>query len=595
MSKNPLQSARSPRCRPVSSRALRHAGRRGFPGMARKGALRTVLALGAAIGLTVGGPRPADGSQTVDTAAVDAVFAEYDRTDAPGCALGVIRNGEFTYRRGYGMANLEYGIAIASDSIFRIGSTSKQFTAASVAMLARSGAIGLDDPLRKYFPEFPGWADSVTIRQLIHHTSGIRDYLELAMLAGKGDDADYYTDDWVLDLLARQRETNFPPGTQYLYSNSGYLLLAHLIERVTGQNLRAYAQARIFGPLGMGRTHFHNDHTEIVPRRASGYAPRDRGYRISMTTLDMIGDGGVFTSIDELLAWDRNFYHNRLGGGQAFIDELTTPGALADGTPLDYAFALRVDEWRGIRRISHGGSFVGYRADFQRFPTEHLSVAVLCNRADANPTALAGRVAALYLADRLQPPSPRSAPGEPLDLDATELARYAGDFWEADEGFAAEVRVIDGELWAVHSPTRRDRLVPVGPDRFRMVGPPAGVYVQYTMDGDRIVQLERFIDGELRGHFTPFERRQVRTAELAAYAGDYYSPELDVVYRLGVRDGTLVFELDEEPAREITALFGETFETPDFGAFTFERSEDGTVTGFRLQSGRVRNLAFHRQ
>ncbi len=527
---------------------------------------------------------------------VDAVFAAYDRPDSPGCALGVIRDGAFIYRRGYGMANLEYGLPIGPDTVFRIGSTSKQFTAAAVALLAQDGLVDLDESLRRHFPEFPAWADEVTIRQLIHHTSGIRDYLQLAFLAGRGGDADYYTDEWVLNLLARQRETNFPPGNRFLYSNSGYLLLAHLVRRVTGQSLRRFAEERIFGPLGMSGVHFHDDHTAIVPRRATGYAPRGDGYRISMTTLDMVGDGGVFTSVDALLPWDRNFYDDRLGGGDAFVRELTTSGRLRDGiTPVDYAFGLGVDTWRRLERVSHGGSFVGYRAELMRFPGERLSVIVLCNRADANPTRMAEQVAAHLLAGRIEP-VPEAAEDQVLSLSPSELERYAGDFWEPEEAFAAEVRVDEGALWAVHSPTRRDPLVPIGTDRFRMTGLPADVIITYTFDEDgTLAHMSRFIDGEAAGRFTPFRKRQATPAELEAYTGTFYSDELDIRYRLFLQDGLLWFEAGDAAAEELTAQFAETFENPDYGSFTFLRESHGAVSGFLLQSGRVRNLRFSRE
>lgn len=396
----------------------------------------TILALAAAGGLA----KPVGAAPT--EAAVDALFADYDRPDTPGCALGVIRDGDFVYRRGYGQANLEYDLPITSRSVFRTGSVGKQFTAAAIALLDESGDLDLDDPVSRFFPEFPDWADRMTVRQLVLHTSGIRDYLELAFLSGKGDDADYYTDQWVLDLLARQRETNFPPGTEYLYSNSGYLLLAHIVKRVSGQSLREFAAARVFGPLGMQDTHFHDDHREIVPRRASGYAPADAGFRISMTTLDMVGDGGVFTTIDDLLLWDRNFYENRLGGGAAFIERLTTPGRLNDGKVLDYAFGLGVQAYRGLRLVEHGGSFVGYRAASIRFPDERLSTFVLCNRSDAPAPELALKVAELYLAHRLGPPPGPVEAGEvvveepvPQERQVSEtpdMADYAGRYYSEE-------------------------------------------------------------------------------------------------------------------------------------------------------------------
>jgi len=525
---------------------------------------------------------------------IDALFADYGAA-TPGCALGVMRDGEFAYRQGYGMANLEHEIPIASSSVFRIGSTSKQFTAAAVALLAEQGKLRLDDPMARYFPEFPPWADGVTVMNLVNHSSGIRDYLQLTWLQGLVNDADYYSDDYALELLARQRETNFPPGTEYLYSNSGYLLLAHLVERVSGQSLKEYAAANIFGPLGMANSHFHDDHTHIVPGRASGYAPREEGFRISETTLDMVGDGGVYTSVDDLLFWERNFEVNRLGGGDELIDRLTTPGFFSDGRPMDYAFGLTVETYRGLDVVHHGGAFVGYRAIFMRFPTERLAITLLCNRSDAEPEARAFAVADVLLSGRLAPPGVTADSATDFPVEESELGRYVGDFWNEEEGFAAETALEDGKLWAVHSPERRNELKPVGENRFVMLDVPARVVIDFEVEDGRVTGMRRTINGKPRGAFTPFQRRQATPGELRAYAGSYYSPELATWYRFYVDASRLLLKLAEVEPMVLTPMFEETFEHPDWGAFEFERTADGAVGGFRLQSGRVRNLAFERR
>jgi len=244
---------------------------------------------------------------------VDKLFSQWDRKDSPGCALGVIKNGEFIYRRGYGAANLEYEIPITSRSVFRIGSTSKQFTAMCIALLEEEGRLSLDDDIRRYLPEMPERKPCITIRHLLHHTSGIRDYLTLWQLSGSRS-ADFFVDGEVTALLARQRELNFIPGDEWLYSNSGYFLLSQIVKRITGKSMRAYAEEKIFNPLGMSHTHFHNDHNEIIKDRASGYIPEEEGgFKISMTALEMIGDGGIFTSVDDLFYWDRNFTTTALG------------------------------------------------------------------------------------------------------------------------------------------------------------------------------------------------------------------------------------------------------------------------------------------
>ena len=302
-------------------------------------------------------------STDIRTGKVDEIFSTWDRIDSPGCALGVINNGKLIYTRGYGSANLEYGLPITSKSVFRIGSTSKQFTAMCIALLEEEEKLSLDDNIRRYIPEMPVYESAITIRHLLHHTSGIRDYLTLWSIAGSRDD-DFFVDDEVLAMLSRQKELNFAPGDEYLYSNSGYFLLSQIVKRITGKSMREYAEKNIFEPLGMTHTHFHDDHTRIVPKRASGYESTGKNmFRISMTTLDMIGDGGIFTTIEDLLLWDRNFYENKLGkGGPELIEKMQTTGCLNDGTHLDYALGLVVKEHRGLKKVSHGGAFVGYRA-----------------------------------------------------------------------------------------------------------------------------------------------------------------------------------------------------------------------------------------
>jgi len=275
------------------------------------------------------------GLATPDWDAVDEVFAAYDHTDTPGCALGVVQGGELVYARGYGMANLDYGIAITPQSVFRTGSLAKQFTAAAIAIAVRESALSLDDPVRKWIQTLPSYPSDPTIRHMVHHTSGLRDYLTLMSLKGLRDD-DFYTDAEVREAVSRQRELNFTPGAEYLYSNSGYFLLGQVIREAAGMSLREYAQEKIFGPLDMAHSHFHDDHNHIVHNRATGYAPQGDGYRISVTTLDMVGDGGVFTSIEDLVHWVNALDYDGLDDG--LTPMLETRGVLNTGETIPYAF-----------------------------------------------------------------------------------------------------------------------------------------------------------------------------------------------------------------------------------------------------------------
>ncbi len=389
-------------------------------------------------------------------ARVDTLFSDWDRSDSPGCALGVIQDGELIYARGYGMADLEHSIPITPRSVFRIGSTSKQFTALCILLLEEEGKLSLDDDIHRFFPEIPEYPAPVTVRHLIHHTSGVRDYLTLMDLAGKRGD-DFFTDEEVVAMIARQQELNFPPGDQHLYSNSGYFLLSQIVLRITGRSMREYAREKVFEPLGMEHTHFHDDHTEIVPGRASGYSPTGEGFRINMTTLGMIGDGGVFTTIEDLLLWDHHFYGDRVGR-KDLLRKQHTVGILNDGTELAYAAGLTVSTYRGLRMVSHGGSFVGFRADMIRFPEQRFSVICLANLSSVNPSRLARQVADIYLAGEMEP-IPQNRPGErqrpagrameiPETLLLTDdlMTQYQGAYYSRELDVVYELVPEEGEL-----------------------------------------------------------------------------------------------------------------------------------------------------
>ena len=547
--------------------------------------------------LAPGGPVRAADPTAAD---IDAIFADYDGTTSPGCSLGVVRDGELIYTRGYGMANLEYGIALSPRSVFRTASVGKQFTAMAIAILDQQGKLSLDDPLSKYFPEFPAWANDVTIRHLVHHTSGIRDYLTLAWLAGRGDE-EYYSDEYALDLLAGQQHLNFAPGDEHLYSNSGYLLLAHTVKRVTGESLREWAAENIFGVLGMKNSHFHDDHTHIVPFRADGYAPADEGYSISMTILDMVGDGGVYTTVEDFLLWDRNFYDNKLGGGgDELIQLVTTPGQLTSDEEMTYAFGLGVEEYRGLHMIEHGGAFVGFRTDTIRFPEQRLSVVVYCNRADANPSRRSRKVAELYLADVMDPKEdPVAGSSEELDkakVAAAQLESLSGRYWSEERRTDQEVAWSDGKLQLVFSDELRFEMIPLAADRFAVQSPWFDAEVTFKEVANGKLQMSFLIDGakepQLYERFVP---REPSPEDLEVYAGTYFSGELGVSYALDVEDGSLVFRIVRHEAHELEPLFGEVFSNGDYGTFEFQRGSDGVVDGFVLDAGRVRNLEFERQ
>ncbi|KPK88461.1 hypothetical protein AMJ80_11040 [bacterium SM23_31] len=408
------------------------------------------------------------------------MFAQWDKKDTPGAALGIFNDGRIIYARGYGMANLEYNIPITPQSVFRIASVSKQFTAMCIAILAEQGKLSLDDDIRKYVGEMPAYDTPVSIRHLIHHISGVRDYLTLQGLRGMGGGY-FYTPQDVIDLLSHQKELNFKPGDEYLYSNAGYFLLAEIIGRASGLETAEFAEKYIFEPLEMNGTHFHNDRSMIVKNRASGYsAVREGGYRINMTQLEMIGDGGIYTTIEDFFKWDQNFYNNKLGkGAQDLIDMVLTRGKLNNGEEISYAFGLNVGTDRGLKKISHGGSFVGFRSTYIQYPDQKFSVVIFTNNS-ISPGGIAGKIADLYLAEQFTelPPArqerqprqqrtPQARP-EPVALSASQMRDYAGEYYSDELDVTYVISIENDTLVVGYGRVTGSRITAASTDQFRM-------------------------------------------------------------------------------------------------------------------------------
>src|SRR5215469_12544227 len=333
------------------------------------------------------------------TQKVDELFAQYDRPRSPGCSVGI---GKFAYRRSFGEASLELSVPLTSQSVFYMASVSKQFTAASIVLAAEQGFLSLDDDVRKYIPELPDYKMRITLRQMLHQTSGFRDFLDLTDLAGRDISALSFPDE-VLTLIARQKGLNNVPGEEFVYSNSNYFLLGLVVKRATGKSLAEFAAANIFQPLGMRHTFFYDDHTVVVPNRVAAYdAGKDGKFLVDWSTLfDIVGSGGLMSNVDDLLQWDRNFYSNEVGGG-TLAKALETFGLLNNGHQINYGLGLWIGEYRGLRTVEHSGSTFGYRTELLRFPEQRFSVIALCNIANADVEGLARKISDLYLEKQLK-------------------------------------------------------------------------------------------------------------------------------------------------------------------------------------------------
>ncbi|HTM49676.1 MAG TPA: serine hydrolase domain-containing protein [Bryobacteraceae bacterium] len=525
---------------------------------------------------------------------VDKVFAAMDTKASPGCAVAAIKNGRILYARGYGMADLAHDIPIARGTVFNIGSESKQFTAASIVLLAQEGKLSLDDQVRKYLPELPDFGVPITIRQVVHHTSGLRDGFRLLELGGReytepASDAD------ILAVMSRQKDLNFTPGSRFLYNTSGYVLLAEIVKRVSGQSLSEFTTARIFQPLGMKSTHFRDQPTEVVKNIAYGYRPFKNGFRLG-GIYKGVGPTNLMTTVEDLALWDENFYHPRVGG-LSMIEQMLERGKLSSGEPLGMAFGLFVDSYRGLTTVGFSGSDGGYRSNILRFPDRHFTAVCLCNLAAANPVALTQKLAEVYLdrdmAPRVKPED--TLPGgdaATVQLSEAQLRNKVGIYLHPDGIYTRRATLQNGKLRIDTVGETRA----IGENHFRGVNAPADFQFEASRPGGPLRLIETrpgnpkpaVMVFEAAAEFTP------SPGELTDCAGSYRSGELDAVYEMKIQENKLVlYRLKYEPdtlrphTRDLFA--------GNIGKIRFQRDAKGRVVGFTVTTGTVLNLRFHKK
>src|SRR5687768_5283732 len=527
----------------------------------------------------------------------DSVFERFDRTTSPGCALGVYQDGKIQYARGYGMASLEHGVALTPRSVLDVGSISKQFTAMAILMLQQEGKLSLDDPIRKYIPEMPAYADKVTLRRALSQTSGLRDLYVMMAQTGRvfaGDTVD------ALRFITRSAEPNYEPGARYLYTNSGWILAAQIVYRLTGKTLAQFAEERIFGPLGMHDTRYLADAATIIPNGAEGYAPRPGGgFRLARSTYDgaILGAGAVHTTVEDFGRWLNN-YDSATVGGRDILETMTTATTLNDGSPARsgatqaYAVGLSVGTLRGLRVVSHGGSWAGYRGHFLRFPDQRFAVATFCNLTTSGPDSLARKVAGIYLGDRMQPDSATVwttalAAAPRAELPAASLRMLTGVWRNVERGEVRRTRLVGDTLFSIAG--ERTRMVPLEGSRFR-----AGSGTEIRFEGDEPAPSRMLVrtTGETVT-FTRADTAALTPAQLAEYAGNYRNDEVEATHTWKVEKRQLVLYANDRRLGVIEPAYKDGF-TRGGAVIDVQRDARGRIAGFVLESGRVRHLRFTR-
>ena len=523
-------------------------------------------------------------------ARVNRLFARWQTPDSPGCSVGVSRGGATVLERGYGRASLELGVPITPESVFHVASVTKQFTAMSILLLARDGRLSIDDDVRRHLPEWAG-PPGVTIRHLLTHTGGLRDAFLLIEMAAP--ETSRPTHDQLVGLLARQRGLSEEPGRRYVYNNGGYVLLAEIVKRVSGQSLRAFADARIFRPLGMRQSHLHDDVAEIVPKLATGYTRGgDGALRVARQPGGVVGNAGLFTTAGDLLRWQRNFAAPRVGDA-ALVASMETPPALPGGETTVYGLGLQVERHGGRRTVGHGGGDPGASAYVVRYPEHDLAVAVLCNLDGIDSIALARGVADIYLGEATGPRGPAAGEAAPTPSTA-DLAANEGLYRDPTDETLLRIFLRDGTLRGSPAPAP----MAAGPScrsartvsdsrrpRSRWSSPPVRAARERCASS---------ASGRRRPSSSAWRPIRRRPRIWLAWRGTIAARSCRPRYALRVREGTLVADVPGRASIALQPIRPDTFAGSLVGAITFARDRDGHVTGFTVHAYAARGLRFER-
>lgn len=531
------------------------------------------------------------------TKKIDALFKKWDSNGSPGFAVGVVRNDSLIFAKGYGMANLEYNIPIIPETSFHIASVSKQFTAFSIVLLARQGKLNLDDDIHKYLPWFPDLKVKITVRNLLNHTSGIRDQWQLLAIAGTRLH-DVITQDQIIKILGKQQALNFNPGEEWSYSNSGYTILAEIVRAVSGKSLRQFTDSVIFNPLGMKNTHFHDDYTEIVPNRSYSYDRKDdTHFQNSILSYSVAGATSLFTNVDDMSKWVMNFYNHKVGDKQD-IEQLTQKGKLNKGKEQNYALGISVDNYKGHKRYSHDGGDAGYRTSVSVFPDQKMGFIVFSNLGDVDPGGKAAQISDLFIKD-LSPPKNTPKPAvidssRTIFNDTLAIKKFLGSYASDDAirfNFKLNGKKLyleqNGHINQLARGTKDTLVMPKFPDVkfvFTVKSPKETILDEYWPDGYR--RLVRY-----NANAKPTDK------QLLAYTGNYYCPELDCSYQIVLKDHRLLLTNSKYNDSQLS-FYGEDLLINDFwwmSNLKILRNNKDQITGFEVNSGRIKHLLFKKE
>ncbi len=530
-------------------------------------------------------------------AKADEICASW-QSDGPGGVIGIVENGELVFSKAYGLASLEYEIPNITSTVFNIASVSKQFTAYSMVLLEQQGKLSIDDDIRKYLPEIPDFGETITIRHLLNHISGLRNFQNLLGMAGWRE-GESMTNDDLLKYMSLQKELNFPVGSEYLYCNSGFVLVTFIVERITGMSFQEWTKANIFNPLGMTNTEYREDMEAIHQNTATSYAKNEDGtFRQLLKYWTYMGNGNVYTTVDDLAIWVANFENHTLGGPEG-INRLLERGILTNGDTLTYALGIGINKYRGLNRYSHGGSVGGYRSNFAYYPGSKTGFIVMANFSAADAGGKAIQLQDYYLEEKFNVPKSSTPPRyvhltSPIDIDPVAFEMVTGEYLV--EGVTVKIFSEEGNMFA-----HAIGITPVLPlqaasDTSFFVPDAALTFYIRKEAGENPDRLIILRDSDVLGGYK-IDPSLITPENLKQFEGIYYSPELNTEYNFKIKDDKLMsFHQRHTPAQiypmNKDKLRGEAFYLSEIDVV---RWTDGSVKGIQVSNGRVRNLWFEKR
>jgi len=529
---------------------------------------------------------------------IDTLFAQYDRNYTSGCAVGVIKDGRFIYKKSFGMANLDYDIPITSESKFELASVSKQFYAACVALLYLDGKLDLDDDVRKYIPELPDYGKVITIKHLIYHTSGLRDVLDMMLMSGRRSE-DYYHTELGLKLICQQKYLDFIPGEKYSYSSSGYLLLTVIVHRLSGKSMREYAEEYLFKPLGMNSTHFNDNHTDIIKNRVVSYDEDDGVFYNNYQNFVAFAGGNVITNLNDLHKWNNNFDTAAIGG-KKFVELMVSQGCLDNKEKIEYGFGLKHGVHNGTPTIYHGGVMFGFYNHFVRFPAKSLSVIVLANCWNCDAHDLAYEVADIFIPESSEEISEELAEIKiekaAVQLNQTEIDNICGSYWSFASQLNRKIYLKDDGLYYWRSENSESKLFPLSPNEFAIGSIESDSKFIMELDENNQKRLKMVNSKTCIAEFISFEPVSYTIVDLEKFTGKYYSEELDTNYCIAIESDKLVAMIRDQKI-ELEVIMENVFDMVIWEGVSVEFlcNDHKDIFGFRLDSERVKNIKFIKQ